>query len=496
MATIAENLQIIKDSTDDIRQAILDNGGQITGGIATYADSISNLLPKESDVIFYDYDGTVLYSYTRNKFLSLTSLPDLPSHDGLICQGWNYTFDDAIAYVQEYGKLDIGATYITDDGKTRLYINLLNDEMNTPIYIYINQSIDNGVVVDWGDGTNAETVSGTGNVTFNRIYSEAGSYTITLTVNSGTCILGHNEESYNMIGSLSTMGPGSLYKVEIGSNTSIGNYAFRNCHSLTSITLPNSVTSIGGWAFKECYSLQAVTIPNSVTSIDTASFLCCTSLQSVTIPNSVISIGESAFGCCTSLQSITISDSVNSIEVYVFEECRSLKSITIPNSVISIGESTFQCCSSLQSVTIPDSVTNIGGWVFNACYALQSITISDSVNSIGEGTFCDCISLKSITLPNSVMSIGVLAFQYCYSLTSITLPNSVTSIGAGAFGDCYSIQYYDFTSHTSIPTLSYDNVFISVNTDCKIRVPAALYEEWKAATNWSVCADYIVPYEG
>ena len=83
---------------------------------------------------------------------------------------------------------------------------------------------------------------------------------------------------------------GTTYSV-----TSIGNYAFRDCSGLTSVTIPNSVTSIGDNAFRDCSGLTSVTIPNSVTSIGNYAFFGCSGLTSVTIPNSVTSIGESAF---------------------------------------------------------------------------------------------------------------------------------------------------------------------------------------------------------
>ena len=92
---------------------------------------------------------------------------------------------------------------------------------------------------------------------------------------------------------------GTTYRV-----TSIGDYTFYYCESLTSVTIPNSVTSIGWYAFKGCSSLTSITIPNSVKSIGYAAFLGCTSLTSITIPNSVKSIGEGAFLKCSSLTSV------------------------------------------------------------------------------------------------------------------------------------------------------------------------------------------------
>lgn len=62
--------------------------------------------------------------------------------------------------------------------------------------------------------------------------------------------------------------------------------------------IPSSVTSIGDWAFYDCSSLTSINIPNSVTSIGTFAFYGCSALTSITIPNSVTSIGSYAFGNC------------------------------------------------------------------------------------------------------------------------------------------------------------------------------------------------------
>ena len=89
--------------------------------------------------------------------------------------------------------------------------------------------------------------------------------------------------------------------------TSIGDYAFSNCETLTSITIPDSVTSIGNGAFYKCTSLTtSITIPDSVTSIGEYAFCKCTSLTSITIPYGVTSIGYYAFFGWTDKQTIYI----------------------------------------------------------------------------------------------------------------------------------------------------------------------------------------------
>ena len=86
--------------------------------------------------------------------------------------------------------------------------------------------------------------------------------------------------------------------------TSIGDWAFLGCSSLTSITIPNSVTSIGDRAFDDCGSLTSITIPNSVTSIGWAAFRGCSSLTSISIGSGVTSIGGEAFKDCLELTDV------------------------------------------------------------------------------------------------------------------------------------------------------------------------------------------------
>ena len=275
---------------------------------------------------------------------------------------------------------------------------------------------------------------------------------------------------------------------------SIGSRAFYNCSSLTSVTIPDSVTSIGSYAFGACNNIKEVhitdiaawckmhfwdefppdpsnpfayaynlylngtlvtdlVIPNSVTSIRGYAFYGCSSLTSVTIPNSVTSIGDRTFEGCSSLTSVTIPNSVTDIWERAFSCCSSLTSITIPNSVTGIADDAFEGCSSLTSVTIPNSVTSIGVSAFSGCSSLTNITIPNSVTDIGGDAFEGCSSLTNITIPNSVTSMGYCAFEGCSSLTSITIPNSVTSIREYAFSGCSSLT--SVTIPNSVTSMGY-----------------------------------------
>ena len=170
----------------------------------------------------------------------------------------------------------------------------------------------------------------------------------------------------------------SLTNVTIpDSVTSIGYGAFSGCTSLTAIDVEignNNYTSVNGVLFNKgkteliCYPAgktgKSYNIPDSVTSIGDGAFIDCTSLTSVTIPDSVTSIGWYAFSGCTSLTNITIPSSVTEIGGSTFSGCTSLTSIMIPNGVTSIGNYAFYGCSSLTNITIPNGVMYIDNYAF------------------------------------------------------------------------------------------------------------------------------------
>ncbi|MEG1923836.1 MAG: leucine-rich repeat domain-containing protein, partial [Clostridia bacterium] len=299
--------------------------------------------------------------------------------------------------------------------------------------------------------------------------------------------------------------------------TSIGDWAFYNCGSLSIITLPRSVISIGGRAFNSSTIVftDALTKPdgwsceadyygcdlNTFATINGISYVvkngnaiiayCVRSIETAIIPSkvtinnveyNVTSIGNRAFYNCSNLSSVTLPSSVTSIGDSTFYGCHSLSSITLPNSLTTIGNGAFYECSSLSSITLPSSVTSIGDSTFYECYSLSSITLPSSVISIGEEAFYNCSSLRSITLPSSVTSIGDLAFYNCSNLISITLPSGVTSIGDSTFYGCHSLS--SITLPNSLTTIG-DGAFYECSSLSSITLPSSVISVGWDAFEWS-----------
>lgn len=211
--------------------------------------------------------------------------------------------------------------------------------------------------------------------------------------------------------------------------TSIGSYAFNNCLGLSSVI----ISDLESWckiSFGNGYSnplnnahhlylngeeVKDVVLPDKVTSICNYAFQSCSSISSVIIPNSVTSIGNCAFENCTSIVSISIGNGVTSIGNSAFYNCIGLTSITIPNSVMSLGISAFKNCSNLTFVLIPNSVTSISDYAFQNCSSLSSITIPQNVLSISNYAFRGCEKITDVYCMNEQVRGNLKSGKGLYS---------------------------------------------------------------------------------
>lgn len=169
----------------------------------------------------------------------------------------------------------------------------------------------------------------------------------------------------------------------------------------------------------------------------------------------------------TALGSIILPSGMTKINNPGFTGCTNLASVTLPETLETIGGKAFQGCSSLKSIIIPNSVTSISDSVFDRCTALTYVKLPDGITALDASTFRDCSALPTVTIPASVATIDKTCFQNCTALAEITLlnPNTVVKIS----GD----------------TLENVGTSVAEGTTKKLRVPAALAEQYRSDSNWS-----------
>ena len=292
--------------------------------------------------------------------------------------------------------------------------------------------------------------------------------------------------------------------------TVIGSSAFYGFKSLKNIEIPDGITSIENYAFCQCWSITSLSVPESGISFGTGAFRFCGDLKEIKLPSNLTVLSDSLFGADANLEYITFGDAektdtviipetVQKIGNYVFMNCEKIKNIKLPSNLKSIGKTCFQGCISLTGLFIPQSVESIGGGIFGDCDALQSVEIEDennnfifkdgilydvkngilvsAVNSlipekvivdectktidysafadcnnlyeieipqgvvnIGEKAFARLDNLKNIDIPDSVTNITTLAFYRCNGLVSVQVPGSVTAIKNGTFRECNNLK--------------------------------------------------------
>ena len=228
--------------------------------------------------------------------------------------------------------------------------------------------------------------------------------------------------------------------------TTIGDGAFMDCTSLTTITLPYFIARIGNSAFENCTALATFTTMDGADSktaalrtIGDRAFFGNTSLNNVdaNTTKGVNTIGVSAFENCGQLATINLSGVTRFVEG-VFRNAKALKSVTMSaNASIYVGQEAFRNCVTLSDITARIAAVEDGA--FRNCISLRAITfVSSGIEYIGSNAFNGCVLIQKVLIPSSVVAIGDSAFDGCRGITSLTFESDETlqTIGYSAFGGC------------------------------------------------------------
>jgi hypothetical protein len=346
-------------------------------------------------------------------------------------------------------------------------------------------------------------------------------------------------QSVTSIGYLAFIGCSGLTSITVASGNTI--YDSRNnCNALietasntllagcNSTVIPNTVTAIGDYAFYNCTSLTSVAFSNSLTSIGVGAFYQCAGLTSVIIGSGVTNIGDGAFDDCTALTSVTClattppsiqssafeTDTYSNATLYVpaaskdayqaadgWKDFTHIRAVPYDFMVDGIcykitGTNTVDVCENPAqysgNVVIPSTVTyggktyqvtGIRTYAFYDCDGLTGVTIPNTVTTIGDAAFSGCDNLTTVTIPNSVTRIGWYAFAYCNGLTSVTIGSGVTTIDDNAFAGCPALTSVTCLA-TTPPTLGEDVFYSDTYENATLKVPSASLNAYRTANSW------------
>lgn len=416
----------------------------ILGVTGTYEGGGGGGIVEENDVNFYDYDGTLLYSYSARDFANLSAMPRNPSHTGLTAQGWNWSLVDAKAYVALSGFLDIGQSYVTDNGRTRLYIDL--DDPNLLNFDLYLRSMDTSSTyrIHWGDGTTNDSTSSSTSVTYSHTYSTTGNYCIELEALTGSFRRASTTTGWSILGKVSDhyAQATKVKKIEIGNNFRMYADAFQYLTEVKSITIPKT--------------LDGLTIPRYLGFSNTDTYFPCK--------------------CCIVPDGVTASPSVyGSKNMTVF---------SIPNNVVTIGS--IGRAPLLKRFATPTTLTtfpSVTDTLFSLTqYNNRKVYIPSNFTVIPQQMFQYNI-FKRCVIPEGIQSIGSAILSNAINMEYLSLPSTLTECKGAIRSKAHSLTEIHIYA-TTPPTCS-ATLFTELPSVCKIYVPSASLTTYQSASKWS-----------
>ena len=223
----------------------------------------------------------------------------------------------------------------------------------------------------------------------------------------------------------------------------IGEGAFIDNTTITSVNIPSSVRRIKGLAFYGCSNLSTLTGGSGVTSIGANAFYDTKFISNNT--NKLIVIGSVLYKYNSKYDSngiIAIDSNITEIAPYAFEDATKVSEVAFGNNLTKIGSGAFVGCTNIIEISLPNSLKEIDDDAFSECSRLRTVRFGNKLERIGEFAFSGCDNLSSINITNitTLTIIGDYAFENCTSLTSMNLPSSIEKLGNNAFYGCANLE--------------------------------------------------------
>lgn len=429
--------------------------------------SIDAKVNTPKDVNFYDYDGTLLYAYSVEEFLIYNALPPLPQREGLICQEWNYTLDEVVDCCNRCGACIIGATYITDDGKTRIYVDIpsmLQSELTLGLQTSTAEDV---VVVNWGDGSPEETISNTiGDVLMPHKYTSIGEFCITIEVvaSAKTILLGSHQ--YDSI--FYEYSNCQIVKAELGSDISLNKRAFRYS-PIEYINFPSGILMEDEAFYKAL--LKSLILPRGFTTINRAAFT-GNKLKVISFP---MSLNTFVFYNNGTSSGTSISGNVDTL-IIPNPQCKlpknlpSCKKLIIASNSFNVGGA-VQLNTSAEELVLANNMTHFDGIkgtnLRKVKFSANLVSIGPNASGTGDESF-DSALIPRIDYPKTLMSIKG---NYKFSVTN---PNIK--------------RIHNFTNHEAVPSRTGGPDYSPIKNysfNHSIVVPDSLFYEWIQTDGWT-----------
>ena len=287
-----------------------------------------------------------------------------------------------------------------------------------------------------------------------NVVANASSFYYTYTVSGGKATITKCHKSIN--GNVTIPSVLGAYEV-----VAIGDSALKDCASIKTIKIPETITQIGNYAFQGCGGMTKITIPKSIRGIGVSAFNGCFALNEVNIENiefwlkigfsnaqsNPLNINKNTKLLVDGnlLTDIIVPESVTEIKNYAFSGLEHLETIKIPFGINRIGSYSFNGCKNLNYIEILEEISgysmSICDYAFNNCNNLKYITINEKISyNIGKYAFQNCISLTALDKLGSVYEIGEYAFSGCKNITNIIVPDTVHNIGQAVFMGCSNVE--------------------------------------------------------